>query len=201
MRGRGDELAGGRADASDGEIFRQGAITNVLNPKVAMFFLAFLPQFVDPARGPAGLQTLALGLMFNVSGTLVNAAVAWLAGSARSAARVARPPCVVSAGERRDSHRAGTAARARAMNERHDRSSGCIAAYLFSIVYYMARRGFLGGFELLVLLALIRLGDEAYGVPISQTIEESSGRDVALGSVYVTLERLEAKRPRRVEGR
>jgi PadR family transcriptional regulator PadR len=64
---------------------------------------------------------------------------------------------------------------------------------MFSIVYYMARRGFLGGFELLVLLALIRLGDEAYGVPISQMIEESSGRDVALGSVYVTLERLEAK--------
>jgi threonine/homoserine/homoserine lactone efflux protein len=35
-------------------------------------------------RGPAGLQTLVLGLMFNVSGTLVNAAVAWLAGSART---------------------------------------------------------------------------------------------------------------------
>jgi len=69
--------------ATDWEIFRQGAITNVLNPKVAMFFLAFLPQFVDPARGPVGLQTLALGLLFNVSGTLVNAAVAWLAGSAR----------------------------------------------------------------------------------------------------------------------
>jgi len=70
--------------ATDGEIFRQGAITNILNPKVAMFFLAFLPQFIDPARGPAGLQTLALGLLFNLSGTLVNAAVAWLAGSART---------------------------------------------------------------------------------------------------------------------
>ena len=57
----------------------------------------------------------------------------------------------------------------------------------------MARQGFLGGFELLVLLALIRLGDEAYGVPISQVIEESSGREVALGSVYVTLGRLEEK--------
>jgi DNA-binding PadR family transcriptional regulator len=51
----------------------------------------------------------------------------------------------------------------------------------------------MGGFELLVLLALIRLGDEAYGVPISEAIEESSGRDVALGSVYITLERLENK--------
>ncbi len=54
-------------------------------------------------------------------------------------------------------------------------------------------REFLGGFELLVLLALIRLEDEAYGVPISEAIEESSGRDVAIGSVYITLERLERK--------
>jgi DNA-binding PadR family transcriptional regulator len=67
------------------------------------------------------------------------------------------------------------------------------AAYLFSIVYEMAKRGFLGGFELLVLLALIRLGDEAYGVPISEAIEESSGKEVAIGSVYITLERLENK--------
>jgi DNA-binding PadR family transcriptional regulator len=57
----------------------------------------------------------------------------------------------------------------------------------------MARREFLGGFELLVLLALIRLQDEAYGVPIAEAIEESSGRSVALGSVYITLERLERK--------
>jgi DNA-binding PadR family transcriptional regulator len=57
----------------------------------------------------------------------------------------------------------------------------------------MARREFLGSFELLVLLALIRLGDEAYGVPISEAIEESSGREVALGSVYITLERLQNK--------
>src|SRR5215510_524506 len=57
----------------------------------------------------------------------------------------------------------------------------------------MARREFLGGFELLVLLALIRLGDEAYGVPISEAIEKSSGREVALGSVYITLERLERR--------
>ena len=54
-------------------------------------------------------------------------------------------------------------------------------------------REFLGGFEFLVLLALIRLGDDAYGVPISEAIEESSGREVAIGSVYVTLERLERK--------
>jgi PadR family transcriptional regulator PadR len=57
----------------------------------------------------------------------------------------------------------------------------------------MPKREFLGGFELLVLLALIRLGDEAYGVPISEAIEESSGKEVAIGSVYITLERLETK--------
>ena len=57
----------------------------------------------------------------------------------------------------------------------------------------MARREFLGGFELLVLFALVGLDDEAYGVPIAKAIEESSGRDVAVGSVYVTLARLEGK--------
>src|ERR1700730_12714130 len=57
----------------------------------------------------------------------------------------------------------------------------------------MAKREFLGGFELLVLLALIRLGDEADGVPISEAIEESSGREVSIGSVYITLDRLAEK--------
>jgi hypothetical protein len=57
----------------------------------------------------------------------------------------------------------------------------------------MAKREFLGGFELLVLLALIRLGDDAYGVPISDAIEQSSGREVAICSAYITLDRLEAK--------
>jgi PadR family transcriptional regulator PadR len=51
----------------------------------------------------------------------------------------------------------------------------------------------LGNLELVVLLALIRLGDGAYGVPISKEIEERSGRDVALGSVYAALERLGKK--------
>jgi DNA-binding PadR family transcriptional regulator len=50
-----------------------------------------------------------------------------------------------------------------------------------------------GHFELLVLLALIRQGDEAYGVPIARAIEQSTGRAVILASVYNTLERLEEK--------
>jgi threonine/homoserine/homoserine lactone efflux protein len=62
-------------------IFLQGAITNILNPKVALFFLAFLPQFIDP-HGSAFRQTISLGLLFDASGTLVNIAVALAASKA-----------------------------------------------------------------------------------------------------------------------
>ena len=51
----------------------------------------------------------------------------------------------------------------------------------------------LGHFELLVLLVLLRHGDEAYGVPIAHEIERSTGKPVILASVYNTLERLEEK--------
>ena len=55
-------------------------------------------------------------------------------------------------------------------------------------------RDFLGGVELVVLLALIKIGDEAYGVSIAQEIEASSGRSVAIGSLYLALKRLEQKK-------
>jgi PadR family transcriptional regulator, regulatory protein PadR len=64
---------------------------------------------------------------------------------------------------------------------------------LCNSIEYMPRQTVLGGVELLVLLALIRLGDEAYGVPIADEIEASSGRSVSIGSVYITLDRLERK--------
>jgi threonine/homoserine/homoserine lactone efflux protein len=62
-------------------IFRQGVITNVLNPKVALFFLAFLPQFIDARRGSVVWQILLLGLIFNLGGTLVNLGVAYAGGT------------------------------------------------------------------------------------------------------------------------
>jgi PadR family transcriptional regulator, regulatory protein PadR len=57
----------------------------------------------------------------------------------------------------------------------------------------MTKRYYLGNSELMVMLALLRLGEDAYGVPILREIEERSGREVALGSVYATLGRLEEK--------
>jgi threonine/homoserine/homoserine lactone efflux protein len=54
-----------------GRVFQQGVLTNMLNPKVALFFLAFLPQFTDPARGPVPLQIALLGLIFIGNGTIV----------------------------------------------------------------------------------------------------------------------------------
>src|ERR1700747_2827813 len=57
----------------------------------------------------------------------------------------------------------------------------------------MTERGYLGEFELMILLAVIHLGDEAYGVPISRELEAHRGRDVSVGSVYAALERLESK--------
>jgi len=55
------------------------------------------------------------------------------------------------------------------------------------------KRGYLGEFELMVILTLIQLGEDAYGVPISRELERRRGRGVSVGSVYAALERLEQK--------
>ena len=57
----------------------------------------------------------------------------------------------------------------------------------------MSQHQYLGTFELAVMLALIRIGENAYGVPISDEIEARTGRRATLGSIYATLERLEMK--------
>ncbi len=57
----------------------------------------------------------------------------------------------------------------------------------------MAERSYLGELELMILLVLINLGDDAYGVPISRELERHRGREVSLSSVYASLERMEGK--------
>lgn len=71
-----------RPPASPWRLFRAAMLVNILNPKVALFFLAFLPQFVDPAAQAPALQILCLGLWFDFAGTLVNIAVAVAAAGA-----------------------------------------------------------------------------------------------------------------------
>lgn len=76
-----DHAVSAGAPDSLGRIFRQGVIVNVLNPKVALFFFAFLPQFVDTARGSVAAQILALGLIFVAMGIVTDSGYALLSGA------------------------------------------------------------------------------------------------------------------------
>lgn len=62
-------------------LFLQGFLTNVLNPKVILFFLSFFPQFVDPGAGQQALAFLALGAIMVAMSTVWNTLVAWMAGT------------------------------------------------------------------------------------------------------------------------
>ena len=87
----GDIGAGPQA-RSLGRVFRQGFVVNLLNPKTALFFLAVLPQFVDPSAGQAWLQSLVLGGIFIALAIVSDGAWALAAGwvSARLRSRAAR---------------------------------------------------------------------------------------------------------------
>jgi len=64
-----------------GTLYRRGIIMNLTNPKVSIFFLAFLPQFANPIRGPISLQMIALGGIFIIATILVFGAIALIGGT------------------------------------------------------------------------------------------------------------------------
>jgi threonine/homoserine/homoserine lactone efflux protein len=89
-RGKQLHLPSAFRRADTGAAFRQGILTNVLNPKVALFFLAFLPQFIDPAS-PAKIPAfLVLGLTFVTTGTIWCMVLAWFAAAFSERFRASR---------------------------------------------------------------------------------------------------------------
>lgn len=81
---RTEPAATGAEPPRSGNPFWQGALTNALNPKVALFFLAFLPQFIDAGAPGQAIALLLLGTLFNLGGTGVNLVIAWAASGVAS---------------------------------------------------------------------------------------------------------------------
>ena len=92
LLGRDSAAAGAPAGSARGRRrdFAEGIVVNVLNPKTALFFLAFLPQFVDPEQGHASLQILLLGLIFMALGFVTDSVWALAAGTAGGVLRGSR---------------------------------------------------------------------------------------------------------------
>jgi threonine/homoserine/homoserine lactone efflux protein len=78
-----DEQIGVRSADGLWKVYREGILVNVLNPKVALFFLAFLPQFIDPSAGPAAMQVVVLGVAMSMIGMASNVVYALTGGALR----------------------------------------------------------------------------------------------------------------------
>lgn len=85
IRRRDAHLASGSGTGAGSRAYSQGLLTNLLNPKMALFSIAFLPQFVDPQAGDVALQFLLLGACFIAVDLVVDGAVGALAGRLRRA--------------------------------------------------------------------------------------------------------------------
>jgi threonine/homoserine/homoserine lactone efflux protein len=103
LRGSDEQLlTSAGSETSLARIFGQGFLVNLLNPKTALFFLAFLPQFVDPTRGHVSAQIFELGVLFALMGWCSDSVYALLAGTVaariRSSTRLRRAQRNVSGG-------------------------------------------------------------------------------------------------------